>query len=100
MVLFDAVILYELGYLPFLASGEALLFHLTSHLHEKTSLIISANLSFSEWVTVLDDSKITSALVDRITHHSEYSKPETILAASNSEKNPSYEPEQLDKFGR
>lgn len=65
----DLIVLDELGFIPFSASGAHALFTFCSEVYERLALILTTNLKFADWVQVLGDERLTAALLDRITHH-------------------------------
>lgn len=65
----DLILLDELGFIPFSASGAHALFTFCSEIYERLALILTTNLKFADWVQVLGDERLTAALLDRITHH-------------------------------
>jgi DNA replication protein DnaC len=67
---YKLLVLDEFGYVPFSATGAQLLFQCVSSLSERVSLIITTNLPFGEWVSVLGDERLTNGLLDRLTFRS------------------------------
>ena len=67
----EILILDEFGYVPYDRTGAQLLFDYLSEIHEQKSVILSTNLEFSQWVNVLYDQRMTTALIGRLTHHVE-----------------------------
>jgi DNA replication protein DnaC len=67
----DILILDEFGYVPYDRTGSQLLFDYLSEIHEQKQIILNTNLEFSQWVNVLYDQRMTTALIGRLTHHVE-----------------------------
>jgi len=66
----DLLICDEWGYIPFDKEGSQLLFQIISECYEKRSVIITTNLEFSRWNGIFYDEKMTTAIIDRLIHHS------------------------------
>ena len=65
------LVIDELGYLPFDNRNADLLFQVVSRRYERRSLVLTTNLAFGEWNTVFPNAACTTALIDRIVHHSD-----------------------------
>jgi DNA replication protein DnaC len=63
------LIVDELGYVPLSSTGAELMFEVFSQRHERSSTIVTSNLPFEEWTSVLGSERLTGALLDRLTHH-------------------------------
>jgi DNA replication protein DnaC len=61
------LIVDELGYVPFTAVGSELLFEVFSQRYERAAMLVTSNLPFDEWTSILE--RLTGALLDRLTHH-------------------------------
>lgn len=64
----ELIVLDELGYVPFSKARAELLFEVISHAYEYQSLIVTSNLPFDQWTTILGCERLTGALLDRLTH--------------------------------
>ena len=65
----DLIVLDELGFIPFTTTGAQLLFQLCSALYERVAVIITTNLRFAEWNSIMGgDERMSAALLDRLTH--------------------------------
>ena len=65
----DVLVLDELGFVPLPTSGAELLFDIVSDRYEKGSIVLTTNLPFEEWTSVLVSEPLTHAMLDRLTHH-------------------------------
>lgn len=65
----NLIIIDELGFVPLSREGAELLFNVIAQAYEHQSLIVTSNLQFGQWNTVLGDNRQTAALIDRLVHH-------------------------------
>ena len=65
----DLLIIDELGFVPLHRDGAELLFNVIAQAYERQSIIITSNLQFGQWSSVLGDDRLTAALIDRLVHH-------------------------------
>jgi DNA replication protein DnaC len=63
------IVLDELGFIPFSATGAQLIFQLCSALYERVAVIVTTNLHFADWIQIFGEEQLTAALLDRLTHH-------------------------------